>query len=147
MSSATPVSVELRGEFAKLKLQVEAAQETIIEAAGQDEAAVDAKVEESRKGADARAAELRDTPQQTDGGESHWQQVRSDWDRHVQRTRERMETKKEEADAHRAEKEAEWSEGDAREAIGFAASAIKEAEYEVLNAVRARKHAEALATQ
>jgi len=37
MPNATPVELELRADFAKLKDEVEEAQRTIIEAAGQDQ--------------------------------------------------------------------------------------------------------------
>jgi len=72
MPNATPVELELRGDFAKLKDEVEEAQRTIIEAAGQDQAGVDAKVDEVRRSADARAAKLRDKPKEADRPESHW---------------------------------------------------------------------------
>jgi hypothetical protein len=145
MSNATPVSVELRGDFAKLKGEVEEAQRKIIEAAEQDETDIDAQVDEARRSADARAAELRDKPQQADRPESHWQQVRSDWNQHIQSTRAHIDAKKAEMDANDAEDDAALTEIDAEDAIDFAESAILEAEYAVLNAVRARKKANALA--
>ena len=145
MTNATPVSLELRGEFAKLKGEVEEAQRTIIEAAEQDQADVDAKVDEARRSADVRAAELRDKPQQADRPESHWQQVRSDWNQHVQGTRAHIDSKKAEVDANGAREDAEWAEVDAEDAISFAESAITEAEYAVLEAIRMRKKANALA--
>jgi hypothetical protein len=48
-------------------------------------------------------------------------------------------------DANDAKDAAEWAEADAEDAINFAASAITEAEYALLDAVRARKRADALA--
>jgi hypothetical protein len=48
-------------------------------------------------------------------------------------------------DANDAEDDAALTEIDAEDAIDFAESAILEAEYAVLNAVRARKKANALA--
>jgi chromosome segregation ATPase len=145
MSNATPVSVELRGDFAKLKGEVEEAQRKIIEAAEQDQTDIDAQVNEARRSADARAAELRDKPQEADRPDSHWQQVRSDWNRHIQSTRAHIDAKKAEIDANDAEDDAAMAEIDAEDAIDFAESAISEAEYAVLNAVRARKKANALA--
>lgn len=144
MSNATPVSVELRGDFAKLKGEVEEAERTIIEAA-QDQTDIDVKVNEARRSADARAAELRDKPQQADRPDSHWEQVRSDWNQHIQSTRAHIDAKKAAIDANDAEDDATWTEIDAEDAINFAESAIMEAEYAVLNAVRARKKANALA--
>ena len=145
MTDAMPVSVELRGDFAKLKGEVEEAQRAIIEAAAQDQDGIDAKVNEVRRSADARAAELRDKPQQADRPESHWQQVRSDWARHIQSTRAHLDAKKAAIDADDAEDDAIWAEIDAEDAISFAESAITEAEYAVLNAVKSRKKANALA--
>ena len=143
MSNATPVSVELRGDFAKLKGEVEEAERTIIEAA-QDQTDIDVKVNEARRSADARAAELRDKPQQADRPDSHWEQVRSDWNQHIQSTRAHIDAKKAAIDANDAEDDATWTEIDAEDAINFAASAITEAEYALLDAVRARKRADAL---
>lgn len=144
MPNANPVELELRGDFAKLKDEVEEAQRTIIEAAEQDEAGVDAKIDETRRSADARAAELRNKPKKADGPESHWQQVQSDFDQHVQRTRAHIDATKAAIDANDAKDAAEWAEVDAEDAINFAASAITEAEYALLDAVRARKRADAL---
>jgi hypothetical protein len=145
MSNATPVSVELRGDFAKLEAEVEEGQRKIIEAAEQDQTDIDGQVNEARRSADARAAELRDKSQQADRPDSHWQQVRSDWNRHIQSTRAHIDAKKAEMDANDAEDDAAMTEIDAEDAIDFAESAIMEAEYAVLNAVRARKKANALA--
>ena len=77
--------------------------------------------------------------------ESHWQQVQSDFDQHVQRTRADIDATKAAIDASDAEDAAEWAEVDAQDAINLAASAITEAEYALLDAVRARKRADALA--
>jgi hypothetical protein len=144
MANAMPVSVELRGDFAKLKGQVEEAQRTIVDAAAQDPTEVDAKADEARKSADARAAELQAETERADRSGNHWQQIRADWDRHIQHTRERMDAKKAAVDASVAENDAVSAEDDAYDAIDFAASAIEEAEYAVLGAVSARKKADAL---
>jgi hypothetical protein len=134
-------------EFAKLKGQVEEAERTIREAAAEDHAEAETKVDEARKKADAHAAEQRDKPQEADNRDDGWQQIRSDWDRHVQRTRERIDAKKASVEASDAERDAEWAEADAYDAIDFAASAILEAQYVVLDAVGTRKKADALAAR
>jgi hypothetical protein len=143
MPNASPVELELRGDFAKLKDEVEEAERTIIEAAEQDEAGDDAKIDETRRSADARAAELRNKPKKAEP-KSHWQQVQSDFDQHVQRTRAHIDATNAAINASDAEDAAEWAEVDAEDAINFAASAITEAEYALLDAVRARKRADAL---
>jgi hypothetical protein len=132
--------------FTKLKQQVEKAERDIIAAASQNEAELEAKLDETRKSADDHAAELRaKTQAATDQAESRWREVQSDWDRHIQRMHERMDAKKAVHDAKVAEEDAEWAEADALDAIDFASSAAQEAEYAVLNAMRARKDADALA--
>jgi hypothetical protein len=132
--------------FTKLKQQVEKAERDIIAAASQNEAELQAKLDETRKSADDHAAELRaKTQAATDQAESRWREVQSDWDRHIQRMHERMDAKKAVHDAKVAEEDAEWAEADALDAIDFASSAAQEAEYAVLNAMRARKDADALA--
>jgi len=66
------------------------------------------QVDEARQSADARAAEQRAKAQQADDrADDHWQQVRSDWDRHIRRTRERIDAKKAAVDADLAERDAE----------------------------------------
>jgi Tfp pilus assembly protein PilX len=134
-------------EFAKLKGQVEEAERTIKEAATEDPAEAETKVDEARQKADARAAEQRDKPQEADDRDDGWQKIRSDWDRHVQHTRERIDAKKASVKASDAEHDAEWAEADAYDAIDFAASAILEAQYVVLDAVGTRKKADALAAR
>jgi hypothetical protein len=134
-------------EFAKLKGQVEEAERTIREAAAEDHAEAETKIDEARQKADTHAAEQRDKPQEADDRDDGWQQIRSDWDGHRKRTRERIDAKKARVDASAAESDAEWAEADAYDAIDFAASAILEAEYVVLDAVGTRKKADALARQ
>ena len=134
-------------DFAKLKGQVEEAERTIKEAAAEDHAEAETKIDEARQKADAHAAEQRDKPQEADDRDDGWQKIRSDWDRHVQRTRERIDAKKASVEAGDAERDAEWAEADAYDAIDFAASTILEAEYAVLDAVGTRKKADALARQ
>jgi hypothetical protein len=139
---AMPVS----DDFAKLTAQVEEAELRIKEAAAEGHAEAETKVDEARQKADVHAAEQRDKPQEADRDDG-WQQIRSDWDRHVQRTRERIDAKKAGVDASVAESDAEWAEADAYDAIDFAASAILEAEYVVLDAVGTRKKADVLAAR
>lgn len=75
--------------------------------------------------------------------ERSWNEVKSNWDQHVQRIRERIDSRKAELDAGIAAREAQWAEVDARDAIDFAAAAIVEAEYAALDAVQTRAEATA----
>jgi len=131
--------------FAKLKDQVDQAAKTVASAASEDEKAVQAKLDDARKDADARAAELRAKAQDaSDDAADHWHKIRSDWDQHVARSRKRIDDAKADLDADAAVRDLQWAENDAIDAIDFASAAITEAEYAVLDAVRARQNAEAL---
>jgi len=133
-------------KFSKLKDQMDQAAKTVASAASEDERAVQAKLDDARKDADDRAAELRARAQDaSDDAADHWHKIRSDWDQHVKRIRERIDAKQAEHDADLAERDAEWAEADAEDAVQFAQAAIEEAEYAVLDAVLARKDADVLA--
>jgi malate synthase len=135
MSTANP--------FTKLKEQVEEADRSVAAAAAQGAEELRSMVEEARKHADERAAQLQAKPDQgSDGAEGHWRQVQSDWDQHIKRLRERIDAKKAAVDADAAESDAEWAEDDALDAVAFASAAIEEARYAVLDAVLTRKNAD-----
>jgi hypothetical protein len=132
--------------FARLKEQVTEADRTISAAIVEDEAAIEAKLDEARKGAETRAAELRaKTQEASDQAEDHWHKIQNDWDEHIQRSRQRLDETKAQLDATVALQDAEWAESDAMDAIDFASAAISEAEYAVLDALRARQTAQTLA--
>jgi hypothetical protein len=132
-------------KFAQLKKQMDEAAQTVVSAASEDQAALEAKLEEARKNADARAEELRArTKDASDDAADHWHKIRSDWDQHVERSRKRIDDAMAQLDATAAVQDADWAERDAEDAIDFASAAIDEAEYAVLDAVRARQNAQAL---
>ena len=64
-------------------------------AADEDEAHIQAKVEDVRQEADSRAAELRTKTQDaaTDAG-SHWHEMQADWSRHIERMHQRIDATK-----------------------------------------------------
>jgi DNA repair exonuclease SbcCD ATPase subunit len=126
--------------FAKLKEQVEKADRTVKAAAEQNQAEIQAKVNEARRDADERAAELRAKGDEAGKeGESHWREMQADLGRHIERVRQRMDAKGAEVDAKEAGRDADWAEADAEDAIAFAMSAIVEAEYATLDAMLARE--------
>ena len=132
--------------FTTLKEQCENADRSIKAAIAQDDAELRAMVDEARKDADDRTAQLG--PKSTDvsgQGDREWSKVKSDWDQHIQRIREKVDAKKAAQDASVAEDDAEWAESDAVDAVGFASAAIEEARYAVLDAVLARRKADAMA--
>jgi hypothetical protein len=133
-------------DFTKLKEQVETADRSIRDAAARGTDELKAMVEQARQNADTYAAELRSKSQaRADEDNRHWQEVESDWARHVKRIRERIDSKKAEHDANVAELDAEWAEADAIAAVECASAAIEEAQYAVLDAVLARKDADVMA--
>ena len=132
--------------FAKLKEQVEKADRSVKAAAEQNQAEIQAKVDEARRDADERAAELRAKSKEAAGeGESNWREMQADLGRHIERVRQRMDAKSAEVDAKVADRDANWAEADAKDAIAFALSAIVEAEYATLDAMLSRENAATLA--
>jgi DNA repair exonuclease SbcCD ATPase subunit len=126
--------------FDKLSEKVDDAKRSISAAATESEAELKAKVDEARKNADDLAAELSAKAQATAGkAENHWQQIQSDWEQHRQTVRRRIDEAKAAEDLDAAELRAEWAEADARDAVDFAANAIDEAKYAMLDAILARK--------
>ena len=125
--------------FDKLSEKIDDAKRSISAAASESEAELKTKVEEARKNADDRAAELSAKVQATTDKTDHWQQIQSDWEQHRQIIRRRIDEAKTAQDLDAAELRAEWAEADARDAVDFAASAIDEAKYAMLDAILASK--------
>ena len=133
-------------DFTKLKEQVEEADRSIKAAVSKEDAELKAMVDDARKKADDRAAQLHTkTTEAADQAQHQWNQVETDWDKHVRRKRERTDAKKAEIDAGMAEDDAQWAEADAYDAVAFAESANEEAKYAVLDAVMARRRADVMA--
>ena len=74
-----------------------------------------------------------------------WADVQRSWSAHVAKARKDVDKRKAGFSASNAEDRAEWAESDAEMAIDYAYSAIEEAEYAVLDAILARREAEAVA--
>ena len=131
--------------FDKLSAKIDEGKRSIKAAASESEAALKAKVDEARKNADKRAAELGvETQAAADKGEAHWQQIQSDWAKHRQDIRRRIDEAKAGQDLEAAELRAEWTEADARDAVDFAANAIDEATYAMLDAILASRDVKVL---
>jgi len=100
---------------------------------------VDAAQESAAKGAadlKASADFAKDDASQT------WNEVQSKWNAHVAAIRQSAEGAKTNLDAKRAERRADHAEAAAAASIEFAAAALEEAEYQVLNAALARSEAD-----
>ena len=142
--------MEASDDFTKLKEQVDEADRSIKAAVAQKDAELKAMVDDARKKADDRAAQFGAKTTEAAGqaagqAQSQWNQVQSDWDKHVKRTREHIDARKAEMDAGLAEDDAKLAEADAYDAVTFAESANEEAKYAVLDAVMARRRADAMA--
>ena len=105
-----------------------------------------ATVDDARKKADGRAAQLRaKNAEAADQAERQWNQVQTDSDKRVNAVESTCDGRKAEIDAGLAEDDAQWAEADAYDAVTFAESAIEEAQYAVLDAVMARRRAKVMA--
>jgi chromosome segregation ATPase len=136
-----PISAD---SFEKLSEKIDEAKRSIKAAASESEAELKAKVEEARKKADDRAAELSAKVQATADKTDHWQQIQSDWEQHRQGIRQRIDEAKQAQDLEAAGLRAEWAEADARDAVDFAANAIDEATYAMLDLILANKDVKVL---
>src|SRR5262245_35355891 len=139
--------MDAQDDFTKLKKQVTAADSEIRAALEKDTAELGAIVDDARRKANERAAELGGLRSNDvhDESERNWEAVQSSWDEHVRRIQERIASKKSAADLDVAEHQADWAEADAYDAVAFAAAAIEEAQFTVLTAVKARKDAAVMA--
>jgi hypothetical protein len=129
---------EFTDRFDELADKIDEAKRTVRAAAAQTDDELQAKLDEARKKADADAAELGVRTRATaEGAEAHWDQIQSDWQRHRQSVRRRIDQAKAQQDLEGAVLRAEWAEADAADAVDFAANAIDEATYAMLAAIRA----------
>jgi hypothetical protein len=130
--------------FEDLKDQVVKAEGEIMAVAQKPEPEIQTKLDDAKREADQKAVEVKaQTQRDGTGAQSHWQEIQADWDRHRARMRTKLDNAKSGYDLSVAEMEAESAEADALDAISFAASAALEAEYATLDALLARRRAEA----
>ena len=132
-------------KFGELKERIEKADREIQAAAAENQAELKGAIDKARKNADERAAALRTKSKSTsDKTNRLWLDAQNDWNEHVKRIRARMDATKADLNIAMAAQDAYDDETDAVDAIDFASSAVAEAEYAVLNALRSEKRAEAL---
>jgi hypothetical protein len=81
----------------------------------------------------------------TRAANARWQALHRSWDEHVQRVRRRIDEHDKAVDLAFTQRDAAVAEADALDAVAFAASSIGEAEYAVLDALRAWGEADVLA--
>jgi hypothetical protein len=84
----------------KLKEKVDSADREIRDAAAQGADELKAMVDEARQKADVRAAALKAKSEEAaDDAKHQWNEMQSDWDKHVKRIRERIDANKAAHDA------------------------------------------------
>jgi hypothetical protein len=135
----------------------ESLSELSVKAKGAEDAAAAAR-EESRDKLEARLVDLRSSAEQRrahleqaaieakESAASRWDELRSSVNAHLERIKTDFDARRQTLDVKRAQRRAESAEQDAAATILFAAFAIEQAEYAVLDATLARSEADA-ATQ
>jgi hypothetical protein len=136
----------LSDDLRRLADRAEEAEKHAAAAKDKATAEIEQDRDRSRQVAEQQAEQLREAADSGRGKISEWwSDVQRDWNRHVAKLQESIESKKAEIDLDMAQKDADHAEADARFAIEFAYSAIGEAEYAALQATLARKEADQLA--
>ena len=127
-------------QLTKLAARAKEAEDHAAAAQSKASADLEKDVEAARTSAQAQADKLRATAEEKKGKLSvWWYDVQRSWDEHI-------ESRRAEHDLERAQMNADNAEDDASFAVDYAYGAIEEAEYAVLDAALARKHADELAT-
>jgi hypothetical protein len=139
------VEMALSDQLTKLAARAKEAEDRAAAAQEKVKADVEQDREVSRAAAQRQAEELREAADAGRGKISDWwNDAQSNWNQHVAKVQETIESKKAELDLADAERNADNAEADAYFAIDYAYAAIGEAEYAVLDAVLARKQADEL---
>lgn len=138
--------MELSDRLEQLAAQARGIAQRARETKAKGRADLEAKVAEARRSADEHDDQRRaESETVIDGAERNWSAVQQSWNEHVAHIRDRGRARKAEVDLDRAERRAEWAESDALDAIDFAASALDEVEYAVLDAELAQIEVDELA--
>jgi hypothetical protein len=130
----------------RLSARAKQAEDHVAAAAAQARDQLEQTVHQAQDDAQRGAADLRSKNEQAGKAATAWADgMQRSWSDHVAQARQRMETRKARFAADRAEGDAEDAEDYASFSLDLAYSAIEEAEYAVLDAVLARKDADAAA--
>ena len=136
------VSDQLRDLAAKAK-QVE---DRVAAAKQKTKADLEAEVNNARESAQAQADALHAKAEANKGKISAWwDKMERSWHEHVAAVRKGAEERKAAHDAKAAQRAAERADEDASYAIDYAYAAVEEAQYAVLDADLAHRHADELA--
>jgi hypothetical protein len=131
----------------KLAARAKQAEENVAAARTKATAQLEADVEAARESAEKDSQALRAKVEEGKGKVSAaWDNAQRSFHENIASAKLKMHVRKAQLDAKIAEKDAERAADDAAFAIDFAYSAVEQAEYEVLDAILARKHADELAS-
>ncbi|HEY3013918.1 MAG TPA: hypothetical protein VGJ41_02350 [Nocardioides sp.] len=133
-------------QLTKLSARAKELEDRAAAASAKNKSDLEKDVAQARQAAQAQAAELRKSAENSKGQISAWwDSVQRSWNDHLKSVRDNVDEKKAAHDLKSAEKAADQADDDAVFAIDYAYAAIDEAEYAVLDAALARMEADDLA--
>jgi hypothetical protein len=136
----------LSDQLSELAAKAKQVEDRAAAAKQKTRAELQADVDDARASAQAEADALHTKAEANKGKiSSWWDQVEKSWHEHVAAVRKGAEKRKAAHDANAAQRAAVQADQDASYAIDYAYSAIEEAQYAVLDADLAHRHADELA--
>jgi hypothetical protein len=136
----------LSDQLDDLAAKAKQVQDRVAAARQKTRAELEADVNNARESAQAQADALHEKAEARKGKISAWwDKVERSWHEHVAAVRKGAEQRKAARDAKAAQRAAEQADEDASYAIAYAYAAIEEAQYAVLDADLAHRHADELA--
>jgi hypothetical protein len=136
----------LSDQLSDLAAKAKQVEDRVAAAKQKTKAELEADVNNARESAQAQADALHNKAEANKGKISAWwDKVERSWHEHVAAVRKGAEDRKAAHDAKAAQRAAEQADEDASYAIDYAYAAIEEAQYAVLDADLAHRHADELA--
>jgi hypothetical protein len=136
----------LSDQLSDLAAKAKQVEDRVAAAKQNTKAELETDVNNARESAQAQADALHNKAEANKGKISAWwDQMQRSWHEHVAAVRKGAEERKAGHDAKAAQRAAEQADMDASYAIDYAYAAIEEAQYAVLDADLAHRHAEELA--
>jgi hypothetical protein len=140
------VGVALSDQLSDLVAKTRQVEDRVAAARQKTKADLEGDVENARASAQAGADALHAEAEARKGKISAWwETIERSWHEHVAAVRNGVEERKAAHDAKAAQRVAEQADEDASYAIDYAYAAIEEAQYAVLDAELAHRHADGLA--
>jgi hypothetical protein len=136
----------LSDQLGDLVAKAKQVEDRVAAANQKTKAELEADVDNARESSQAQADALRAKAEASKGKISAWwDKVQRSWHDHVTAVRKGARERKAAHDAKAAQRAAEQADDDASYAIDYAYAAIEEAQYAVLDATLAHRHADELA--